>query len=104
MKQKIKAIFRKAYNKFFRKNTHGTIFGQRFEATNEVQTYSLSITPEWFRTQFERAYPDGAKLLKATSIKKTGDIVMFFIEGELVAKNLHVLESDDVSAPKLNEE
>lgn len=88
----------------FRKKSHETILGRRFEVANEVQTNSLSITPEWFRTQFERAYPDGAKLLKATSIERTGDIEMFFIEGELVAKNLHVLESDDVSAPKLNEE
>ena len=104
MKQKIKALIRKAYIKFFLKNSHRKILGQRFEVANEVQTISHSITPEWFRTQFERAYPDGAKLLKATSIKKTGDIEMFFIEGELVAKNLHVLESDDVSAPKLNEE
>ncbi len=104
MKQRIKDLFRKAYRKLFRKKSHEIILGQRVEVANEVQTNSLSITPEWFRTQFERTYPDGAKLLKATSIKRTGDIEMFFIEGELVAKNLHVLESDDVSAPKLNEE
>lgn len=36
MKKKIKDLFRKAYNKLFRKKAHGTIWGQKFDGTSTL--------------------------------------------------------------------
>lgn len=98
MKQKIKDLFRKTYNKLFRKKTSGEIF--RYDNHGDTSV----LPPEWFRRHFEAVYPNGAKLLESISIKETGRTEIFFINGEVAAKNLHVLKSDDIPAPKPDEE
>lgn len=40
MKQKIKDLFRKAYNKLFRKKTRGIIWGQSFDGTATLSRHS----------------------------------------------------------------
>lgn len=99
MKNKIKTLFSKAYSKLFRKKTRRTIWGNG-EGIQEAQ---LRISPECFRKQFEEAYPDAAKLLEATSVKRIGGVEMFVIKGELAAKNLHVLQSNNTPVSKLDE-
>lgn len=62
MKQKIKDLFRKACNKLFRKETHRTIY------TDGNHSGYHSISPAWFRRQFEAAYPDAAKFIKTIKL------------------------------------
>lgn len=90
MKQKIKNLFRKAYNKLFRKKTRGThteapyIFGLEFNGCGEG---TLQLNPEWLRKQFEEAYPDAAKFLN--SIKALPDTEdAFILDGSFVANGI----------------
>lgn len=46
MKQKIKDLFRKAYNKLFRKKTRETIWGRKFDETSTVVSQSGFLQPD----------------------------------------------------------
>lgn len=47
MKQKIKDLFRKVCNKLFRKKTHGTIWGQKFDGRMVLSTHPNVISKKW---------------------------------------------------------
>ena len=63
----MKKLFKKLYNKLFRKKTCRIILDQEFDSKGNT----LNISPEYVRKQFEAAYPDGAAFLD--SIKKRID-------------------------------
>ena len=47
MTQKIKDLFRKAHSKLFRKKTHGTIFGQKFNGSIVLSTHPNVVSKKW---------------------------------------------------------
>lgn len=90
MKKKIKSLVRKAYGKLFRKKTRGTqtgasdIFSLEF---NGCQQGSLQNNPEWFRKQFEEAYPDAAKFLNSIKVLPDTEDV-FILSGSFAANGI----------------
>ena len=72
----MKKLFRKLRDLLFRKKTHGTVRGQKFD--NE------GVTPEAFRRMFAEAYPDAAKLIESIKVlPNTKDA--FLLTGSFVA-------------------
>lgn len=101
MKQKLKDLFRKAYNKLSRKKTCRVVFGQTFDGTIDTNQYAgLYISPENFRKLFESAYPDGAKFLSnilAWDIVNPSTLPTFAIRANIVSKGFVSALSSDTS-------
>lgn len=99
MKKTIKSLVRKAHSKLFRKKTGGTRTGASYISGlefNGCQQGSLQFDPEWFRKQFEEAYPDAAKFLN--SIKALPDTEdAFILSGSFVANG--ILSARGLSTP-----
>lgn len=73
MKQKIKAIFRKAYSKLFRKKTRGDIWGRSFDGTSlnqydpRLNIAAIIAQGVWSNAAYIR--PAVVELQKAAAIK-----------------------------------
>lgn len=82
MKQKIIGLFSKAYTKLFRKKTHGTVWGQKFEGTSLAQPWVYGLPKSTCRendatnpqlshiadTQGTEATPEKSPLIKLGSL------------------------------------
>lgn len=79
------SIFRKAYNKLFRRAPRGlhTSDGIGLKL-DDCQQITSHLKPDWFRKQFEEAYPDAAKFL--TIIRALPNAKnTFFLSGSFIA-------------------
>ena len=105
MKQKLKDLIRKVQNKLFRKKTGGLLelvstpanLSLIFDASQPME---LRFSPEWFRKQFEGAYPDGAKFLDnilAWDIVKASTLPTFAVSANIASKGFVSALSSDTS-------
>lgn len=110
MKVKIKDLFRKAYDKLFRKKAHGIDWGQGFNETSLAQPWVYDLPKrvdrandatnpqlsqiadtqgmeaiEQFRSLFEAAYPVGSRLLAVVHEFDGGIYPSFMINANIAS-------------------